>query len=529
MKKIKIIATVAALILTGVVHAQPGVTVGTDSGEPNDTVTIPISYLGTGSTVVGVQWDVNYGTDLDDTAPDLTGCGGLLGDATISCTDQGGNIRFVGFSGSLSEIPSGSLGNIVFTIDAGATVPSTLPLTVTGELYGDSGGGNIPAVGTVPGSVMVVLGPQPDYASAPVAGTTLNFNGGDGGPAPTATVDITNSGDATSTLTGSCALSGINAASFAIDSGSPFSVLQGTAAATVTVSCSTAVVAVGLTASLDCTHDGSTAPSPASYPLNCDIAAITPQYNSTPAAGTALPLGQILQGGTNPATSIDIDNDNGDATTTLTGTCSIAAPFSVTSGANFSVLQGAAAATVAIDCDATAAPALYNENLSCIHNGSNVASPVTYPVSCEVLAAAASGSQNPANGTALSVVAPPGGSTTTTVAFSEVGGQGVAITDLTCSVTGPDFVITSPLAFPATVPTAGTLPVVVTFTDPAVAGPFTDTLNCTYTDGTGAVAVSYPLNGAVRAVVVPTLGWMGYSIMMLGLLLVGFFGIRRRA
>ena len=353
-------------------------------------------------------------------------------------------------------------------------------------------------------------------------------NGGNGGPAPTASVAITNSGDATSTLTGSCALSGADAASFAIDSGSPFSVVQGAAAATVTVSCSTAVVAAGLTASLDCTHDGSTAPSPASYPLNCDIAAITPQYNSTPAAGTALPLGQILQGGTNPATSIDIDNDNGDATTTLTGTCTAPAPFIVTGGA-FSVVQGAAAATVGLACDATAAPAVYSENLSCTHNGSNIASPVTYAATCEVLAAAASGSQNPADGTALSLVAPPGGSTTTSVAFSEVGGQGVAITDLACTVTGPDFVITSPLAFPATVPAAGTLPVVVTFTDPAVAGPFTDTLNCTYTDGTGAVAVSYPLNGAVRAVVVPTLGWMGYSIMMLGLLLVGFFGMRRKA
>jgi len=530
MKNVKTLMVFVSLAITSIVYAQPGTVVGTGSGQPTDVVTISVDYLGTGSTVAGVQMDINF--DNTNLTADLTNCGGTLGGANISCTDNTTFIRLIGFDGGLNEIPSGSLGSIDFTIAPGATVPSTLALTVSGELYGDSGGAPVAPSGTVDGSIDVVAGPQPDYSSAPVAGTTLALNGNVGGANPTSSVAISNVGPVGApNLTGTCSLSGGDAASFSITTAAAINVAQGAAAQTMTVDCdASAVTGATLNASLDCTHngDGTTTASPASYPLTCDIAAITPQYNSTPVVGSTLALGQILQGGTNPTTSIDIDNNAGDATTTLTGTCTSSAPFLVTNG-NFSVLQGAAAATVNVACDASAAPAAYTDTLSCTHNGSNTPSPATYPVSCEVLAAAAAGSQNPADGTTLNFVAPPGGSITSSVTFSEVGGQGVAITDLVCSVTGPDFAITSPLGFPATVPAAGTLPVIVTFTDPAVAGPFNDTLVCSYSDGTGAVNVSYPLSGAVRAVVVPTLSWMGYAAMMFALLLVGFFGIRRKA
>ncbi len=528
MNKIKSVVLILTFVMASAVYAQPGTVVGSGTGQVGDVVNIPISYLGTGSGAVGVQMDVNF--DNTKLTADITNCGATLGDAAISCTDNGTFIRLIGFSGTLTEIPDGSLGSIDFTITAPAVVGDMLALTMSGELYGDNTGTGIPPAGTVNGNIEVVAGPQPDYSSAPAGGTTIALNGSIG-TNPTSDVVITNAGPAGApALTGTCALSGADAASFSITSATALNVAQG-ANQTMTVDCDATVATVAtLNASLDCTHngDGTTEASPVNYPLTCDIAAISPVYGSTPAGGTAIAMGSVLQGGTNPTASIDIDNDAGDATTTLTGTCTAPAPFIVTNGA-FSVLQGAAAATVDIACDATAAPAAYAQDLTCTHNGSNT-SPVTYPMTCEVLAAAATGDQNPVNGTGLTVVVPPSGSGTTSVTFSEVGGQGVDITDLTCTVTpGVGFAITSPGAFPATVPAGGSLPVVVTFTDPGDGSATAGSLDCEYTDGTGTVIVSYPLNFVIRAVNVPALSMMGYLVLTLGFGLIGFFAFRRRA
>jgi len=447
------------------------------------------------------------------------------GDATTTLTGTcTAPAPFIVTNGAFSVLQGAAAATVDIACDATA-----MPAAYAEDLTCTHNGSNASPV-TYPMTCEVLAGPQPDYSSAPVGGTVIALNGSIG-TNPTSDVVITNAGPAGAPdLTGSCALSGVDAALFSIVSGSPFTVAQA-ANSTVTVDCdATAATMAQLNASLDCTHngDGTTEASPVSYPLTCDIAAISPQYNSTPAGGSAIAMGSILQGGTNPTATIDVDNDAGDATTTLTGTCTAPAPFIVTNGA-FSVLQGAAAATVDIACDATAMPAAYAEDLTCTHNGSN-ASPVTYPMTCEVLAAAATGSQSIPNGTDLNVVVPPSGSGTTTVVFSEVGGQGVAITDLNCTITpGVGFDITSPGIFPATVPAAGSLPVIVTFTDPGDGSATDGSLDCTYTDGGGNQAVSYPLIFAIRAINVPTLSMMGYLVLTLGFGLIGFFAFRRRA
>ncbi len=412
MKKVKTLVAIATFAFASVSLAQPGTTVGSGSGQPGGVVSIPIGYLGTGSGVVGVQMDVNF--DNTNLTANIGSCGGTLGGANITCTDNGTFIRLIGFDGALNEIPSGSLGTIDFTIGGGVVPPASFPITVSGELYGDNVGAGVAPSGTVNGQV--------------------------------------------------------------------------------------------------------------------DAVAISPIYTSTPVAGTAIDLGQILQGGTNPSSSIDIDN-TGDPGTDLTGTCSIAAPFSITGGtAAFNVAENAASDhTVTFECDASTAPGMYTQALSCTHNGSNM-SPATYDVDCEVLAAAAAGDQNPANGTALNIVVAPGGSANASVTFTEIGGQGVDITDLNCAVTpGVGFAVTSPGAFPATVPAAGSLPVIVTFTDPGDGSATPGSLDCTYTDGAGAQAVSYPLSFIIRAVNVPSMNMIGYLVLTLGLGLLGFWSLRRKA
>ena len=490
------------------------ITVGTASAS------VELSFDTQGTTVLGYGINTTY----DNASMVWTSCASA---ATVCNDNAGGNSGTVNI-GAIAGPGANPLATLVF--DTSATPVGVYNIVSPSATWVDSAITDQPLPVTA-GTITVVAGPQPVYNSAPIGGSTLALNGSIG-TNPTSDVVITNAGTVGApNLTGTCALSGADAASFSIVTPPAINIAQG-ADQTMTVDCdATAATMAQLNASLDCTHNGDATgePSPVSYPLTCDIAAISPQYNSTPAGGSAIAMGSILQGGTNPTASIDIDNDAGDATTTLSGTCTAPVPFIVTNGA-FSVLQGAAAATVDIACDATVAPAAYAEDLTCTHNGTNVASPVTYPMTCEVLAAAATGNQNPAPGSTLNIVVPPSGSGSTSIVFSEVGGQGVDITDLSCTIApGVGFAITSPGAFPATVPAGGSLPVVVTFTDPGDGSATPGTLDCTYTDGTGTVDASYELNFAIQAINVPTLSMMGYLVLTLGFGLIGFFAFRRRA
>ncbi len=646
MKKIVI---TLFIILSINVFAQPSTTVGTGSGQAGDTVTVTVDYFQE-ATVIDVQVDIEYNPAILTPAID---CGTISIILNCGTTVNGAGqnvVRIIGFNIPTAMVVSGSLATIDFTIAGGAPL-GVVPLTVSGEIYGDGiSPGGVPPNGSASGSITVVSGVQPDYSSAPIGGTTITLNGSTG-TNPTSDVVITNAGSVgASPLTGTCALNGADAASFNITTPTALNIAQGanqtmtvdcdatTATATtlnasldcthngdgttepspvsyplrcnivaspqpdylsapvggttlalngsigtnptsdvvitnagpvmapnltgtcalsgadaasfniatpalnvaqganqtMTVDCdATTATAATLNASLDCTHngDGTTESSPVSYPLTCDIAAISPQYDSNPVGGTAIAMGSVLQGGTNPAASIEINNDNGDATTTLSGTCTSTGPeISIVGSGVFSVLQGDPAVTIDFECDATQVPDVYTDVISCAHNGSNLPNPVHYEVGCEILAVAAVGNQNIPNGTDLNIVIPPGGTGTTSVIFSEVGGQGIDITDLACTITpGVGFAITSPGTFPATVPAAGSLPVIVTFTDPGDGSATSGSLDCSYTDGGGTQNVSYPLNFVIRALQIPTLSMVGYLVLTLGFGLISFFAFRRRA
>jgi hypothetical protein len=543
MKKIKIIVSLLTVMLSGIVYAQPGATVATGSGQPGTLVPIAIGYLGTGSGVVGVQWDVNY--DAVNLTADLTNCGATLGGTAINCANpSAGVIRFTGFSGTLTEIPTGALGTIDFTIGGGVMPPVTFPLTVSNEVYSDAALNSVPPVGSSDGQVDAVLGPQPDWSSAPAGGSTLTFPTViAGGANQTQLVSVTNAGAAGSTLTGTCALSGATDPELTITSGAAVSLAQGVSS-DVNLSCD-ATAAGTFTGSLDCTHngDGTTEASPVSYPLSCTVSPPgAAQYASTPADGGTVQMttgAGTLQGSAAPTGSIDISNPAPNATDNdldLVG-CTYAgdAAISVTSTNPLTTAlapQSAATATVAFSCD-TAVVGNFTGTYTCPYSTDgdttvqeNTAS---YTVNCDIRAAQSVG--NPANGASsnASITAPPGGSTTNTVVtFSETNNEGLDITDLSCTLaTGTDFAVVT--AMPATIPAGGSIGVDVSFTDPAVAGPFADVMTCTYTDSAGVATVTVNLTGAVRAVVVPALSWVGYAAMMLGLLFVGFIGFRRRA
>ncbi|MCF6318514.1 MAG: choice-of-anchor D domain-containing protein [Proteobacteria bacterium] len=661
MKNMKFVMALALTMLVSVVFAQPGITVGTDSGQVGTNVTIPVNYLGTGSAVVGFQADINY----DNTVLSVSsmGCEATLNTAgattvNIACADNGSRVRvLVNPNATLDEIASGLLANIVFTIDGGAPVPSTSNITLSGEAYGNNIGGAVAETGSLDGSVMVVSGPSPTYTSAPATASTLTFATVlQGGTADTQSIDITNTGDPMSTLTGTCAVTGADMGSYTINSGGAYSVAEGAAANTVVVECSTAAAGTFNAAALECT---SMAGGNGTYPLECTVATPGPAYDSTPAPNSAIAFGSALAGSGDLTQSVTITNI-GDVGTDLNTICTIvggdAARFSVDVSLTAAITQGGAGAIGDVTCLDGVAGALAS-TLSCTHDGTAVgaASPVEYALSCEftppgqaqyastpadnaiiemtmgtgILVGSAppttsiaitnsapgaadndlgleactyagdaaisvtsadplstslapvgaatetvafscdtavagnfsgtyscpfstdavAGSEgtatytvncdvratesagNPAGGTStnVNITAPPSGSNTNTVlTISETLGEGLDLTGVSCSLaTGTDFAIVG--VIPATVASGSSLAVQVSFTDPGVAGPYTDTLTCDYTDSAGAATVTVNLTGSVQAVVVSTMSWLGYLAMMIGLLLVGSFGFRRQA
>jgi len=653
MRKLKVLATVLVVFLSSSAYGALGVTASSGAGQPGGVVVIDLALIS--STNVNFQVRLNY----DDTnlTADLSSCGGvanIVGDAIPSCVSNAGYIAIGGASGSNSVLPSADLGSISFTINGAVMPPANFPLTVSNEVYseGPPAFAALTSDSSSDGAITVAL-VGPAYTSDVVSGTALTFATGviEGGMDPSDSIDITNTGTASTTLTGACALSGADAGKFSITpSGGAFSVNDGAAAAIISVACD-ASTAGTFAASLDCTHNENM--DTEAYALSCTIDPALPTYAADSTALTFAPLVET----TAPASTGTLDLTNtGDAGSQLAGTCSIAnevggSAFTVTNGAAFDIATTDAAHTVTVECS-TAAAGAYTADLSCAHNDAVTGTPTVHAMACTVSAAgeaiyasspvadggtiemtggvdpvvegtvttfdldisnaatlitdnnldlvgcdvtagsaeitlsapltaslatmggsttatftcdtstagnfsstftcpystdgdtgvqentasytvncdvrAAASASSPSTST-LNIVAPPGGSAAGIVTIAETLGEGQTITGLACTLdamSSTDFTITTVPA--AMIASGGDTTLEVTLTDGGN-DPLTGSITCNYMDSNGANQFTITLAGSIRAIVVPTLSAMGYAALIFGLLLVGFFGVRRRA
>jgi len=134
--------------------------------------------------------------------------------------------------------------------------------------------------------------------------------------------------------------------------------------------------------------DASEGNVPPSGTSNGQIQVLGPAYTSAPAPG-ALDLGSVIQNATDLVTNVTITN-TGAVGSTLTGTCSETSDpdgvFSVGGQTNFSVLQGAPGNVVTVTCDSAGSIATHSGTMECTHNGTNIASPAVYNLSCTITA-----------------------------------------------------------------------------------------------------------------------------------------------
>lgn len=369
------------------------VQVGSASGLPGETVLIPVTFTA-GPTpsrdVTAIQLILAFATTYDlvestEAAP-LCGADPAIDPLAAELCGWGGlgspnyQIQLV----KAAAFPTAVIARINFTIPESA-VPGTVdPVTVQQFLIGGAGGPLDPPPEILTGTITVNEGPQPDYASnpAPASGVALNViqNSAD----PSQNVLISNVGEATSTLTGSCSETSDLDGVFDISGDTAFSVLEGAAAAVVTVTCDSAGSIALHTGEMTCTHDGdgTTESSPATYALSCNITEGPQAAYSDALSPDPLNLVAVEEGDANPTGTVTVSN-TGDDDTTLTGTCSYSgdAEMSLANGA-FSLGQSVSNVAT-LTCNASA-EGNYSGSISCTHDAGNVGSPVIHAVTCDV-------------------------------------------------------------------------------------------------------------------------------------------------
>ncbi len=505
----------ASCSLNAMAAGGPNVVVGTGSGQVSSAtpVVIPMAYNGDG-TVVGFEFEVAY--DNTNLTANLSGCGGPLGGANVLCSEAiAGTVKVLAFDSSFTPLPDGSVGTLSFDISA-APIADYI-LTVQNELYGDAMEGNVPSTGSTNGLVQVVAGPQPDYASSPTPASGVALNVIQNNPDPSQNVFISNVGEDTSTLTGSCSETSDPDGVFDISGDTSFSVLEGATAAAVTVTCDSAGSIALHSGEMTCTHDGdgTTESSPAVYALSCNITAGPQAAYSDVLSPDPLDLIAVEEGDANPTGTVTVTN-TGDAATTLAGTCSYSgdAQMSLANGA-FSLGQNVSNVAT-LTCDASAEGS-YSGSVSCSHDAGNVSSPVIHAVTCEV--------GPPGDAVYSSVKAPDGVYDLTppgdpVPVGAVIPTQDLVITNnapeandrelvlLNCGFSNLDTGSTPQglsLGLSATEPGSPLAPfasTTVTFScDSSQAGDFSDVYSCDYdVDGDGASdgTASYPVNCVVR-------------------------------
>jgi len=468
--------------------------------------------VGTGSIVTGFNVNNDAGED------------GSVLNYTCSETADPDNKLTLGGQFSNIDVPKGSLGLPSISCD------KTAVGNFTSEVQCTHNGTNTSPV-VVPISCAINLGPQAMFSGTPTGLVMVAVEQGDADP--TGSVAITNSGDATTTLAGTCTLTGPDA-QITMSNGA-FSVDQGAAAHVVAVACDASAEG-SYSNTLSCAHDGANA-TPATYPVTCTVGPPGPAvYLSVPASGAAIamtttdvPVGAVV-----PDQVLTITNaakEANDRDLELTA-CAYSGDTAITATPDPLTAKVAALAstTVTFSCSTTAVGS-HTGTYTCpysLDGGTTPGGPATYTVNCGVRAAASDIKEAPVSGTALSIVVPIGGTGQTSVSFREILDEGVDATVETCSFGTTIFSVSSTL--PVTVAAGGTATISVLGTDDGSGAlTFSDTLTCTYTDtdSTSGTA-SWPITLTVLAQPIPTLSTWGLMLMILTLMGLGGIVIRRK-
>jgi hypothetical protein len=494
------------------------------TGQAGQVVTYTISIAGDGVTT-----DASLRLDMPASITNVVLSATQPAAIGQSCFVTAGDINVLSPSGAI--IPAGPTAYCSYdlTIAPGTPVgPITLPVSADVPTNPECAGATPPPSCTTTHSPIGVVVTSPAYTSAPAPGGTITITDPITPGATTATLTVTNTGDAGTTLNvqAPTGLSGV----LSIAPNTAQAITQGSAGTTYTISCAATVDAPD-SQTLSFVHDGSGAgaASPATYTVICDGSVA----NTPPTAA----LGAVVQpvagsiGSTGTATVPVNVTGAGAPTGSLALTCTIPATgtsaFAVTAGGTRTFTApatvGASSPDISVSCVRQAAAV--TATLTCAQNATPDPDPaaLTADITCPAGVPVPVASVSPS---AISIVAAPSTPASGTATLSNTGTGQLDIASCTAPA---GFTLTAPAAFPTSVAIGASTPLTVSCTTPAEGAPaLTGNLTCQSNAPDAGGVITVPLSCSGTPLVVPAMDNMGKILLASLVIGLGLLGMALR-
>lgn len=186
MKLYSLITGALIFLVSLAAQAAPDMRVGSFSGSPGESFSIPVTFEGsTAQGVVGMQLRITYDDSI--VTPGTPVGGSNLGSSILnSNTQTPGVLSLTVTNFSLQPINSGDIISIPFTIKQGASTGDSTSLELSGVAFSDANGNSVAAGQLVNGAVNVVR-----ISTAKLLGGTVTGRPGEGVALPILLADNT--------------------------------------------------------------------------------------------------------------------------------------------------------------------------------------------------------------------------------------------------------------------------------------------------------------------------------------------------
>ncbi len=343
------------------------VNVGSATGAPGDTgVVVPVTLVA-GQDIAGIDMSVTFTTASQYSAITVD-CNA----ATVSpnlfktCTVAGNVVTILMADTAATTWVDGILANITVDV-AGSAVPIENPgdpvvanVAGAGNTNGDD---LLPLPSATDGSFTVPSGPQPAFTGTPAG---LAMSSKQGLANPTGSVTVTNTGEASSLLSGTCTLAG--ATQISMSNGGFTDIAVGGAGSVVGVACDASAAVGSYAATLSCDHNGSNA-KPVDFAVTCDILASASDIATSPDG----PLSIVVPINGTGQTSVSFAETLGEGVDATVDSCTFGNPavFTVVSTLPVTVAAGTTEIIIVQGTDPFDGSITVEDTLTCTYTDSD--------------------------------------------------------------------------------------------------------------------------------------------------------------
>ena len=168
-----LVVLLCSVAISPAIAQQVTLSVGSGSAIPGSVAALDISMAASGVSVAGLQWILNYPSDVTGVSvvasPATTAAGKIL-----SCTGGNGSTSCILYGLTGSTLSNGSVATATFTIST-ASVGPVIPITLSGMVATTGAANTIPMSGT--GGTINVIQAPPTLSRLSCSPTSVNAPG----------------------------------------------------------------------------------------------------------------------------------------------------------------------------------------------------------------------------------------------------------------------------------------------------------------------------------------------------------------